>query len=114
MLTFCKSAVTRVGRNRTLCNFLLGLAVELVGTSRRSQGGRPRTFENRQLLRLDNSQSHLPECVTFKPVSAQTYMKIKVLRVRNTDMRAASNVVHVTCICVLVKVGTATKSIIQK
>ena len=100
MRTLCKIPVTQVGRNRTLCNFLLGLAVELVGTSKRSQGGRPQTFEHMQLLRLDNSQSHFPECATFKRVSAQTYVKIKVLRLGNTDMRAASNVVHITCICV--------------
>ena len=87
-----------------------------MGTSRRSQGGRPRSFEHTQLLRLDNSQSHFPECVTFKWdcfVCSNVRGK-KVLRDRNTDMRAASNVVHVTCICVLVKVKTATKSIIQK
>ena len=54
------------GKEQDYLNFRQGLVVELVGTSRRSQGGRPRTFEHSQLLRLDNSQSHLPECVTSK------------------------------------------------
>ena len=54
------------GKEQYYLNFRQGLAVELVVTSRRSQGGRPRTFEHSQLLRLDNSQSHLPKCVTLK------------------------------------------------
>ena len=54
------------GKEQDYLNFRQGLAVELVGTSRRSQGGPPRTFEHSQLLRLDNSQSRLPECVTLK------------------------------------------------
>ena len=85
--------------------------LELVGTSRRSQGSRPRTFEHRQLLRLDNSQSYLPECVTFKRdcIVCSNVLEIFFLRDRNTDMRTASNVVHVTCICALVKVETASK-----
>ena len=52
------------GKEQDYLNFHQGLAVELVDTSR-SQGGQPQTFEHRQLLRLDNSQSHLPEGVTF-------------------------------------------------
>ena len=102
------------GKEQDYLNFRQGLAVELVGTSRRSQGGRPRAFEHSQLLRLDNSQSHLPECVTLKRdciVCSDVGRKTGLLR-QNTDMRAASNVVHVTCISVLVKVETATKSII--
>ena len=39
------------GKEQDYLNFRQGLAVELVGTSRRSQGGRPRTFEHSQLLR---------------------------------------------------------------
>ena len=54
------------GKEQGYLNFRQGLAVEIVGTSRRSQGGRPRILEHSQLLRLDNSQSHLPECVTLK------------------------------------------------
>ena len=46
--------------------FRLTLAVQLVGTWRKSQGGRPRTFENRKLLRLDSTQSHLPQYVSYK------------------------------------------------
>ena len=46
-------------------NFRLTLAVQLVGTSRKSQGGRPRTLEN-STLRLDITQSHLPEYVSHK------------------------------------------------
>ena len=52
------------GKEQNYLNFHLGLAVELV--EKRSQGGQPQTFEHRQLLRLDNFQSHFPECVTFK------------------------------------------------
>ena len=54
------------GKEQDYLNFHQGLAVELVGTSMRSQGGRPRDFEHSQLLRLDNFQSHLPEYVTLK------------------------------------------------
>ena len=47
--------------------FRLALAVELVGNScRRSLGGRPRSMEHAQCLRLANTQDHLPECVPFK------------------------------------------------
>ena len=46
-------------------NFRLTLAVQLVGTSRKSQGGRRRTLENSS-LRLDSTQSHLPEYVSHK------------------------------------------------
>ena len=47
--------------------FRLALAVELVGNScRRSLGGRPRSMEHSQCLRLNNTQDHLPECVPFK------------------------------------------------
>ena len=61
-----QKASNMCGKEQDYLNFRQGLAVEMVGTSRRSQGGRPRAFEHSQLLRLDNSQSHFPECVTLK------------------------------------------------
>ncbi len=47
--------------------FHLALAVELVSNyRRRSLGGRPRSMELAQCLRLDSTKDHLPECVSFK------------------------------------------------
>ena len=47
-------------------SFRLALATQLVGTYRRSHSGRPRSLEHKQLLRLDTTRSHLPECVASK------------------------------------------------
>ena len=51
--------------------------LELMGTSRRSPGGRPHTFEHRQLLRLDNSQVICQNVLHSNEIvlSAQTYVK---------------------------------------
>ena len=46
-------------------NFRLTLAVQLVGTCRKSLRGRPRSSEN-NALRLDSTQNYLPECVSYK------------------------------------------------
>ena len=97
--------------------FRLALAVELVGNScRRSLGGRPRSMEHAQCLRIDNTQDHLPECVPFKRdnfVCAKVREKKKLTR---QQYRHESCVICTTCDvpCVLLKIGTDTKYITLK